>query len=137
MSPRFNANNRQEKGKSISARKASDTNPEQEPPIFCLRFLSKDYCLSKCTKDEKSAFADTIFKLSQLTWSEINSSGRHGLGYEKIARDSLKAAVPKHVTDDVNFIAFRFCAKAPMVGYRDRAVFHVLWLDRNFTLYNH
>jgi hypothetical protein len=34
-------------------------------------------------------------------------------------------------------LAFRFCDKAPMIGYRIGRVFTVLFLDRNHTLYPH
>jgi hypothetical protein len=133
----FKANQRQEKGKRISAREIVDLPPEQESPLFSLRYMNKDYSLAKCTKDEKAAFADTLYKLSQLTWSQINACPRHGSGSEKIARSSIGAPIPSHLKDDVNFIAFRFFGKAPMVGYRDGAVFYVIWLDRDFTLYPH
>ena len=137
MKKNLKANQRQEKGKRISAREIVDLPPEQESPLFSLRYMNKDYSLSQCTKDEKAAFADTLYKLNQLTWSEINACPRHGLGYEKIARSSIRAPIPSHLKDDVNFIAFRFFGKAPMVGYRDGAVFYVIWLDRDFTLYPH
>jgi hypothetical protein len=137
VNKRLKANQRQEKGKRISAREIVDLPPEQESPLFSLRYMNKDYSLAKCTKDEKAAFADTLYKLSQLTWSQINACPRHGSGYEKIARSSIGAPIPSHLKDDVNFIAFRFFGKAPMVGYRDGAVFYVIWLDRDFTLYPH
>ncbi|BAZ81969.1 hypothetical protein PN497_16920 [Sphaerospermopsis kisseleviana CS-549] len=78
-----------------------------------------------------------MHRLSKLTWSQIHSQGRHQLGYEKISRDAIKAPIPKFITEDVNFIAFRFSGIKAMVGYRDGAIFYVIWLDRNFTLYNH
>ena len=134
---RFNAKNRKEKGKKVSKSQTEDISPEQQPPMFSLRYLNQDYNLSQCTKDEKAAFADKIAQLSQLTWSQIQSQPRHGLGYEKIEKNAIRSSIPNHITDDVNLIAFRFCAKAPMVGYRDRAVFYVIWLDRDFTLYPH
>ncbi|MBC6472773.1 MAG: hypothetical protein GDA48_08100 [Hormoscilla sp. GM102CHS1] len=134
---RFNAKNRKEKGRRIAEKDTTDIPPEQQPPMFSLQYMNKDYSLSQCTKDEKAAFADTIAKLSQLTWSEIKSQPRHGLGYEKISREAIRSSIPGQITDDVNFIAFRFCGKAPMVGYRDRSVFYIIWFDRNFTLYPH
>ena len=72
-----------------------------------------------------------------MTWAQIRASDRHASGYEQIARSSIRGAIPPDITEDVSFIAFRFCAKAPMVGYRDGAVFHVIWLDRDFSLYRH
>jgi|LGVF01.1.fsa_nt_gb hypothetical protein len=133
---------KREKGKRI---KAHDSTPpkvdyDKQPPLFSLTNICKTYCLSKCGKDEKAAFADTLHRLSQLRWCDLRQAPRHGVGYEIIPRSRLQVAIPQHVTDDVNLIAFRFCAQAPMVGYRDpinRALFHVLWLDRDFTLYDH
>jgi hypothetical protein len=52
-------------------------------------------------------------------------------------RETFRPTIPPDVTDDVNFIAFRFYAKAPMVGYRSMEVFHIGWLDRDYSLYDH
>ncbi|MEG4031795.1 MULTISPECIES: hypothetical protein [unclassified Microcoleus] len=90
MKKHLKANQRQEKGKRISPREIVDLAPEQQSPLFSLRYMNKDYSLAQCTKDEKAAFADTLYKLSQLTWSQINASSRHGSGYEKIARSAIR-----------------------------------------------
>lgn len=111
--------------------------PEQRPPEFSLRYLQNGYCVNCCQREEKAALADTLFRLSQLTWAQIKNIGRHGNGFEKIARNSIKAPIPPHVSEDVDLIAFRFCSMAPMVGYRREATFFILWLDRAFTLYRH
>lgn len=127
-----------EKGKKIATPSPTrNPSPEQQKPIFSLVYLRKDYCLSACNKDEKAAFADTLHQLSQITWNEISSSSRHGLGYERISRNAIRSGIPNHVKEDVNFIAFRFFGKAPMVGYRDENIFHIVWIDRAFSLYNH
>lgn len=127
-----------EKGKKVSLpQDTKETPPEQLPPIFSLCHLDGDYCLTKCEKDDQAAFALKIHKLSKLTWSQIQSEHRHKLGYEKIPRHSLKASIPRFITEDVNLIAFRFSGKKPMVGYREKTIFYVIWLDRNFTLYDH
>jgi len=126
------------KGKlTLPSSTTSTNNSQLEPPVFCLRYLTKGYSLSDCQKEEKAAFADTLERLSNLTWSQIFSAGRRGCGFEKISRSSIKSSVPPHVTDDVVFIAFRFCAKAPMVGYREDSIFRIVWIDRDFTLYDH
>lgn len=106
-------------------------------PVFSLEYLGGNYCLSKCELAEKAAFAERLHKLSQLTWAEIQRAHRHGLGCETITRDSIKASPPPAVTDDVRFLAFRFNGMAPMVGYRDGRIFFVIWLDRDFSLYDH
>jgi hypothetical protein len=129
---------KKESGKKIAlAPQTQNKSPEKQKPIFSLHYLQKSHCLSDCDKDEKSAFADTLYKLSQITWNEIISSPRHGAGYKRIAQNAIKASIPSHLQADINLIAFRFCAKAPMVGYREENIFHILWIDRAFTLYDH
>lgn len=126
-----------EKGAKVQAHRSSDELSQQNPPTFSLRYLRGDYCLSKCEKEQKAAFADTLHKLSQMTWQEIFQAHKHGLGCEKISRDAIKSGIPTEISEDVKFIAFRFYGKAPMVGYRVDSVFYVVWLDRDYTLYDH
>ena len=72
-----------------------------------------------------------------MQWGEIKIAPRHGLGLEKIDRQSVMFKIPKEVTKDVELIALRFSGKKPMVGYRDLDVFHIICFDRNFGAYNH
>lgn len=121
----------------IKAHAVSGASILGERPKFSFAYLDKDYCLSKCTKDEKAALADKLHQLSQLSWLDINNAARHGQGYEKINRTSIKGRIPPSLTEDVNILAFRFFGKAPMVGYRVAEVFYIVWLDRQFVLYDH
>lgn len=109
----------------------------QDRPLFGLEYIDATYSLKACTQLEKAAFSDTLAKLGQLTWQEIMNANRHGVGCEIIPQEQIHGSIPQHVTPDVRMLAFRFCGKAPMVGYREDRVFYVIWLDRNFTLYNH
>ncbi|MGA2599285.1 MAG: hypothetical protein ABSH09_20110 [Bryobacteraceae bacterium] len=80
---------------------------------------------------------DKMHRLSQLAWYEVRQQSRHKLGCETLARKSLHG-IPPNVTDDVDFIAFRFYKLAPMIGYRgDDGTFYIIWFDREFKLYNH
>lgn len=126
-------------GPRIHVPNTDDEPPDQHPPLFSLRYLDRGhYGLARCQQREKAAFADTLERLSQLSWGALRLSPRHGLGYEQIASDALRAPLPSHLAQDVQrFIAFRFAGKAPMVGYRVAAVFYILWLDRDCTLYDH
>jgi len=124
-------------GKNISVTSETIESTNDKTPVFCLEHLQPQYCLSKCQKDEKAAFADALFKRSKLSWGQIIQADRHGLGCETIKRDAIQAAIPSHLTEDVRFIALRFKNKAPMVGYKEGRIFHILWIDRSFTLYKH
>lgn len=114
-------------------------NYDSNPPIFSLeRLQSGKYCLSGLDQEHKAMFSEAIFRRKSISWSEIKRLDRHGLGTEKIAKSSIKAAIPGFITDDVDdFLAFRYKGMNPMVGYRQRDVFFVLWFDHDFTLYDH
>lgn len=109
-----------------------------EHPIFCYRYLHKDYGLDQCDPDEKRSLMERFVKLSQMTWNEIGKAHRHGLGHENIRIDQLRATCPTIITEDVkHLLAFRFQGMKPFLGHRNRFIFHVLFIDRNFTLYGH
>ena len=108
------------------------------PPKFCLRHMRKGYSVADCEQDERAAFASRLFELSQLTWNQIFSAGRHGQGFEKISQESIRDQIPIEITEDVKLVAFRCVGKAPMVGYRTSdGVLSIVWIDREFELYSH
>ncbi|NEP11000.1 MAG: hypothetical protein F6K14_12460 [Symploca sp. SIO2C1] len=130
----------QSQGKGRIAEPSSDKilNYDDCYPVFCLRYLEDDYSLEQCTRDEQADLAKALRKRSQMTWRQIWAAPRHKLGAEKIARNSIKAQIPKHITEDINFfISLRFSGKALMVGYRIKDIFRIIWLDSKFTLYKH
>ncbi len=97
--------------------------------------MDVEYSLTKCGVDDKLAFVERIQKLSQMTWVQIIQADRHGFGREKIA--SVRRPLPRHVTEDVTLIALRFSGLKPMVGYQSGRTFHIIWFDRDYTLYDH
>jgi hypothetical protein len=127
------------KGKKFKLHEDTKKSSQQERPLFSFEFLHHDarYSLSACTTEEKSKFIEKIVRLSQLTWAEIQSSGKHQLGIEKIPANQIKANLHPEADSRRDYLAFRCVGKAPMVGYRVRRIFYILWIDRNFTLYKH
>jgi hypothetical protein len=112
--------------------------PDLDYPVFCFKHLHKDHNLDKCEESEKKSLIEKIVKLSQLSWADIQNAPRHGLGSEKISIDSIKPSCPSFLTDDVKFLlSLRFDGKKPMLGHRNRFIFHVLFIDRDFTVYDH
>lgn len=124
-------------GRRIKSPVTADAPDGQFPPIFSLQYMhTGKYGLNKCTREEKAEFADALYRLSQLTWNAIQCAPRQGMGFEKLPQNIIRANIPKHVTQDVTLLAFRFSGKR-MVGYRQRRTFYVLWIDRDFSLYDH
>lgn len=114
-------------------------NYDKVPPLFSLEKIVGDkYCFSKLDVNGKSQFSESIYRRRALTWNDIKGSQRHGLGFEKIPRTSIKGSIPRIITEDLTeFLAFRFDGMKPMVGYREKNIFYVLWFDHDFTLYDH
>lgn len=127
--------NKQSKhGKFIKEHSQSIENHDSMHLIFSFKNLQPNYCLSKCTTNEKAAFSDQLRILGAKTWRELKQAPKHGIGFEKIS--NFKVAIPKNLENET-FIAFRFDGKKPMVGYRCKQIFNIVYLDRNFTLYDH
>lgn len=127
----------QNSGSKIKPNETIDYN--SRPPIFSLeKIVNGDYCFSSLDQAAKAAFAESIFKRRNVTWNQLFNIDRHKLGTEKLPIDSLNVPKPLFLTDDVeHVIAFRFHGLCPMVGYRQKDVFFILWFDHNFTLYDH
>ncbi len=121
-------------GPSVNARESHG----KETPTFCFHYVDPEYCITRCEKNDVVQFANHLRMFSQLTWNQIIQSDRHKLGLETIARASIQRPIPKHITEDVTFIALRFSGMKPMVGYQAGRTFHAIWFDRDMKgVYKH
>ncbi|MGV8081928.1 MAG: hypothetical protein AB2L22_17910 [Syntrophales bacterium] len=106
-------------------------------PIFS--FLQMPYgsknCLSCCEQSDKSAVTDTLLRLSQLTWRQISSQPKTGLGYEKIPQKRFQVTLPISITPEVTIKVFRYSDGGRMAGYRDRDIYHIIIVGEE--LYHH
>jgi hypothetical protein len=126
-----------DKGRRISAPETGGKPASLGYPVFCLRNLQNGYDVEDMQADDQCAFIKKLRHLSRMEWAQVVTAPRHGAGKENIARHSLRVAFPQKITDDVTLWALRFCGMKAMVGWRNGDVFHLLWLDHNYTVYNH
>lgn len=117
----------------ISEPRVAEISPKDLPPAFSLRYIQHN--LDDCEKEEKAAFADAMYKRREMTWQEIETKPRHGLGCEVIKK-GLKVRTPDCVGDR-KILSLRFCGMKPMIGFREKEIFYVLWFDREFKIYKH
>lgn len=131
--------NRDTKPSFKSGRQEGEGSSQHQTPHFSFEKMQRGtgYSIECCGAEERAALASKLFELSQITWADIARSGRHGTGSEIIERGSFKIALPPFITQDTNLLSFRYNGKKAMVGYRENRVFHVLFLDWNFTVYDH
>lgn len=126
-------------GSKVSVPSPAAPSPDNLPPKFCLRQMRAGFSVSDCDKGQQAAFAQRLYELSRTSWADLRQAPRHGQGLEKIPRSAIRGdRVPEGVRDEAEFIAFRCIGKAAMVGYRTSdGVFNIIWIDRNFDLYDH
>ena len=108
-------------------------------PIFCLHYIANNkYSLANCTRDERAACMNTMRILSQFSWQYIESNHVKGCHIIK-NKDSISVTKPEPspMSPELPVIAFEFGDNKKMVGYRRECVFHIIWLDRDFSLYPH
>ena len=76
--------------------------------------------------------------LSRMPWKQIRQAPSSGIGSEQFPRYRIKRAVPTSVTEEVeSFSSLHFVGKKRFLGYRVGQIFHILWVDHTFEVYNH
>jgi hypothetical protein len=91
-----------------------------------------------CQDCDQLHLARRIFMLSRIPWQTIKLAPSGGFGTKKIERTSIRRAVPSSVTDDVQFFySLHYIGKKRFIGYRVGQVFYILWIDHNFSVYDH
>lgn len=130
---------RPQKAKSKRISPPNDKDGKPKGLVFSLKHIQPGkHCFSSLDKEQKAAFADSIFRRKDFSVVDLINSDRHGLGCEKIPIRQVKYPRPAIVTEDEDFYqAVRFKAKAPMVGFIQDNVFYVLWFDHDFKVYSH
>ncbi len=125
----------QPKIKSSHSKRSSNS----EHPAFCFNKLNHLHNLDKCEKLDQIAFAKKIVSLGSMTWAEIQSSNRHGVGHEKINQNSIQPSLPEDTPNDRNFLAFRLGGgkHKVIIGYRIGKLFYVVWIDTKGKIYRH
>lgn len=124
---------KQEEGKRIASPTAIPEAFGKRSPEFGLKHFNIDIY----DKNEKLAFIGKLCRLGQLTWDEIQSSGRYQMGFEWIPQGQIKVPIPHGITEDVRIMVFRYNGKKAMLGYRIGHVYYPFWLDTDFSAYDH
>ena len=111
-------------GERIKPRESGSGSSDVLAPIFCLRHVAHGWGVDACEREDQAAFALTLQRLARLTWQQIRTAPRHGVGTEKIARTALRAGVPATITDDVDFLVqvLADVADPEVMGQRVEAV---------------
>lgn len=95
------------------------------------------YSIDNIANEDLVALVKKLKILCTQTWADLKRSGRHALGHEIIKKNALKVSLPNNISEDVKILAFRYSGKKPFLGYRRGKIFHIMYIDYNFSLYDH
>ncbi|WP_346297087.1 hypothetical protein LRC39_09565 [Rhodopseudomonas sp. P1] len=113
---------------------------DDRPPAFSFEKMQdgSGNSFNCCQDEDRLALAKRIFMLSRMPWKQIRQAPSSGLGSEQIPRKRIKRPIPTSVTEDVDsFSSLHFSGKKRFVGYRVGQIFHILWVDHSFEVYDH
>lgn len=111
--------------------------------IFCFKYIDHKYDVEKlCGRGIQPKlqkyFIKKIQKISQIDKGTVQSDDKRGFGYENLSVTNLKEIFPVLSTRDVQEVSvFRFGGEGRIIGYYNKNVFHILFIDPKLELYNH
>ncbi|WP_148044035.1 hypothetical protein [Massilia aurea] len=130
------------------ANTANGISADQDNPFIALKYFRSSYeCFSQWEKDELKAFSDFLTSMHQRTWQQVlTSSGKGpnkaGFAYtpydESGARDGARShlkAVRQQIGEDITFFELRLNSKMRVHGFRAKAIFFLVLLDREHRVF--
>lgn len=110
----------------------------EEYPVLSTRFLQDGWGFDELTDPMRLSFLQKWHKRSAISWKELASHPRHGLGSEYIPSRQIKPRVPRQFQEVDKFRVFRHHDNLPFAGWKDRGIFYVLWIESRYNdLYDH
>lgn len=107
---------------------------DRKPPVFSLYNLQKNYDINDCEKEFKHKVINKLRKLSESTWIELILMPKKS-GFEPIPAKKLLVKRPPYISDDIKILSTRMSGGGRILGFRDRDVFHIVWIDPNHKTY--
>jgi hypothetical protein len=101
-----------------------------ERPFFSFQYICRPRHINELEQAQQAELIKQLCILSEKTWQEIRAAPRHGIGCEQI-HQKLTFDLPQTLKGQT-ILAFRYSGKLAMVGFRDKNVFHILGVDRDF-----
>lgn len=120
---------------------------DNDNPYVALKYFRESFeCFSDWEKDELKSFSAFIGTLRQRTWRQVletsGKTNKTGLAYTPYdvattkggAEDHLKE-VRSQISPDINFFELRVDQKIRVHGFRSKAAFFLVLLDRQHRVF--
>ncbi len=120
-------------GARVKAPGDGGTSTQTEHLRFSFRYLNTA-CVDTVDHVELSAFTKRLHVLSTMTWQQVMQAPREGLGHEKIPRAQVTVPITASA-DAEHVLSFRYGDAQRILGRRDGALLHVLWVSHGHEAY--
>jgi hypothetical protein len=120
--------------------KPLDSSPDDLPTAFSFEKMQEKsgHSVNCCQDEDREKLIQRMFMLSKLPWKNVKNAPNKGLGCEQIPKGRIKKPIPSSVTPDVDsFSSLHYQGKKRFIGYRVGRIFFILWIDHDFTVYDH
>ncbi len=123
-----------ESSKTIPARRDTSDSIQARHPSLSLRHVHSKFCVTGCDSRTQKSFLKKFKAITAMTWAQVQSASREGLGYERIAQ--LDDELPEAAGGEKS-MCFRLHGIGRMIGFRKDDVFYVVWFDEKGKKYKH
>lgn len=121
---------------------------DNENPFVTLKYFCHSFeCFSAWEKEELKSFSDFLSSLRQRTWRQVletsgKSGSKVGLGYTPYDVATVKTGAEEHlknvrsqIGDDITFFELRLNQRIRVHGFRAKAAFFLVLLDREHRVF--
>lgn len=102
---------------------------DHQHPTFSFKHVDlNNYLLQEWEKDELKQFVKQLRMMEGMTWLDVK---RHsGLRWKTLDVATLKCSVPDYIPEEQTLAEFRVSGEMRIMGYREGAIFCIVWFDR-------
>jgi len=107
---------------------------------FDFRYMSEEHTYNKATNAHWPKLFLDLKQISSKSWASTMQNPRQTRqGYEKLPQDALNKPLPSCIPNDTKLDVIRVAGSnaARLIGYKNKSVFYVLWLDFDYSVYPH
>jgi hypothetical protein len=101
-----------------------------DKPFFSFQYLHPVRHVRELMQSQQAELVKQLCALSERTWQQLWDAPHGGVGCERI-RQELNFKWPAALAGQT-VLAFKYCGKLSMVGFRDKNVFHIVGIDKDF-----
>ena len=121
--------------KRFSAPKIDDLGSDSLRPVFSFEYIT-DKTWGAMQKDEKSALAEKLFRISKFSCRDLRENGRNS-GSEYLKINEIKCPSPDRFKAETGAVVFHMSGNVALVCFKTKNIHYIIEIDRNFKAYNH